>query len=148
MKGISLETIKSKSQRWHSVVYKCKAYICFLAGKIEGYSKFQNFRQSIEKTNSLSIYIIYKLVYRKCCLQFVGKAETEGVFIWDPKWNLPETKFQSTVKEILFTLLFIVGEMKRISFRARPEINSPLSKSQSFLFTHVQMFPFIWFHFR
>ena len=26
-------------------------------------------------------------------------------------------------------------------------INGPSSKSQLFLFTHVQMFPFIWFYF-
>ena len=37
----------------------------------------------------------------------------------------PETKFQSTIKEILFTLLFIAGEMKRISFQGWPEINGP-----------------------
>ena len=59
----------------------------------------------------------------------------------------PETKFQPTIKKILFTLLFIAGEMKRISFRGWSKINGPLSKSQSFLFTYVQMFPFTWFHF-
>ena len=69
------------------------------------------------------------------------------VFTWDPKWNLPEVKFQPTIKGILFTLLFIAGEMKWISFRGWSEINGPLSKSQSFLLTHAQMFPFIWFHF-
>ena len=37
--------------------------------------------------------------------------------------------------------------MKWISFRGCSEINGPLSKSQSFLFTHLQMFPFIWLHF-
>ena len=70
------------------------------------------------------------------------------MFTWDLKWTLPETKFQFIIKEIQFTLLFIADEMKRISFRGWPEINGPLSKIQSFLFTHVQMFPSIWFHFR
>ena len=61
----------------------------------------------------------------------------KGVFILDPKWNLPETKFQSTIKEILLTLLYIAGEMKWMSIREWSEINDPWSKSQSFLFTHV-----------
>ena len=39
--------------------------------------------------------------------------------------------------EILFTLLFIAGEIKRILFRGWPEINDLLNKNQSFLFTHV-----------
>ena len=79
------------------------------------------------------------------------KAESlsvfERVFTWDPKKKSTETKYRSTIKEILFTLLFIAVEMKWISFRGWPEINGPLSKRQSFLFTHVQMFPFIWFYF-
>ena len=37
--------------------------------------------------------------------------------------------------------------MKWISFRGWSVINSPLSKSQSFLLTHEQIFPLIWFHF-
>ena len=71
----------------------------------------------------------------------------QRVFTWDPKWNLPETKFQPTIKQILFTLLFIAGGNKWISFRGWPKINGPLSKNQYFLFTHVQVFPFIWVHF-
>ena len=65
----------------------------------------------------------------------------------------PEMK--STRKEIsihhkrnLFTLVFIVGEMKQVSFRGSPEIYGPLSKSQSFLFTHVCLQkPFTYFYF-
>ena len=72
---------------------------------------------------------------------------TKGVFTSDPKWNLPKTKFQFTIKEILFTLVFIAGEIKRISFWRWPEINGPLSKNQSFLFTHVQIFRSLRFHF-
>ena len=34
----------------------------------------------------------------------------------DPKWDLPEMKFQSTIKEILFTLLFHCG-WNEIKFR-------------------------------
>ena len=42
-----------------------------------------------------------------------------GVYM-RPKRNLPKTKFQSTIKKIMFTLLFISGEMKRISFWSGP----------------------------
>ena len=50
------------------------------------------------------------------------------MFTWDKKWNLPETKSQPTMKEILFTLLFTAGEMKWMSFWRMSEINDPLSK--------------------
>ena len=76
-----------------------------------------------------------------------AKFQSKRMFTRDPKRNIPETKFQPTIKEILFTLLPIAGEMKWISFRGWSEISVPLSKSRSFLLTHVQMFPFIWFHF-
>ena len=70
-----------------------------------------------------------------CIIYFIKR-----VFTWDPKWNLPEIKFQPTIKGIPFTLLFIAGEMKWISFRGWSEINGPFTKSQSFLLTHSQMF--------
>ena len=70
---------------------------------------------------------------------------SKRLFTWDPEWNLPETKFQPTIKQILFTLLFIAGKMKWISFRGWSEINGSLSKVQSILFKHVQIFTFIWF---
>ena len=44
----------------------------------------------------------------------------------------PEMKFQPFIKETLFTLLFIAGEIIEISFRGSSEKNSLLSKDVSF----------------
>ena len=81
------------------------------------------------------------------CFVRIKLIHVKRVFTWDPKWNLPEMKFQPTMKRIPFALLFTAGEMKWVSFRGWSEVNDPLSKSQSFLLTHARMFPFIWFHF-
>ena len=43
----------------------------------------------------------------------------------------PEMKFQPFIKETLFTLLFIAGEIIEISFRGSSEKNSLLSKHVS-----------------
>ena len=49
----------------------------------------------------------------------------------------PEMKSQPTTKEILFTLLFIVGEVKmKFRFRGWSEENSPFSKSS----IHISIF--------
>ena len=65
-----------------------------------------------------------------------------------PEMKSTQNEISTDHKRILFTLIFIAGEVKWISFRGSHKIKGPLSKSQSFLFAHVQMFPFIWFHFR
>ena len=65
-----------------------------------------------------------------------------------PEMKSTQNEISTDRKRTLFTLIFIAGEVKWISFRGSSKIKGPLSKSQSFLFAHVQMFPFIWFHFR
>ena len=52
----------------------------------------------------------------------------------------PEMKFQPTIKEILFTLLFIVGEVKmKFRFRGWSEKNSPFSKSNEKQYSHIYL---------
>ena len=109
---------------WRQLLLYCLYHIIISLTKVISYIQSRRFKQEGDTT------------------------ETLGVFTWHPKWNLPERKFQSTIKEILFTLLFIVGKMKQVSFRGSPEIYGPLSKSQSFLFTHVCLQkPFTYFYF-
>ena len=57
------------------------------------------------------------------------------MFTWNPRRNLPEMKFQPTIKEIVFTLLFIPGELKGnfVSEVVWGKQSIPY-KSQSFLF--------------
>ena len=64
----------------------------------------------------------------------------------------PETKFtQNEIsihhKKNYVYITFHFGRNETNFFLEWPKINGPLSKNQSFLFTHVQMFPFICFHF-
>ena len=57
------------------------------------------------------------------------------MFTWNPRRNLPEMKFQSTIKEIVFTLLFILGELKgNFVSEVVWEKQSIPYKSQTFLF--------------
>ena len=52
----------------------------------------------------------------------------------------PEMKFQPTIKEILFTLLFIVGEVKmKFRFRGWSEENSPFNKSKEKQYSHIYL---------
>ena len=52
------------------------------------------------------------------------------MFIWDPKWNINGMKFRFAMKNILFTLLFIAGEIKYNFVSGVFGVNQPIKKSK------------------
>ena len=61
---------------WRQLLLYCLYHIITSLTKVISYIQSRRFKQEGDTTESL------------------------GVFTWDPKWNLPERKFQSIIKEI------------------------------------------------